>query len=68
MPTKKRKVILHRVAKTVVKNYTTPEKTIIRDIHVTFPVKETTWLTDPVTYPRWVIMLIVLVWATSLLL
>lgn len=58
MPTNKRKVILHRVAKTEIKNYTTPEKTIIKDIHITFPVDNTNWFTKPITYPRWAILVI----------
>jgi hypothetical protein len=58
MKTNKRKVILHRVQKTVVKNYTTPQETIIRDIHITIPQKEYNWFNTPITYPRWIILLI----------
>lgn len=58
---RRRKTILHRVEKTEVKNYITPEKTVFKDIHVTILPKETTWLTDPISYPRWVLLLMLAV-------
>ena len=58
MRTKKRRIVLHRVAKTEIKNYTTPEKTIIRDVVINWPAKTTNWFTEPISYPRWAILLI----------
>ena len=57
---KKRKTIFHRIEKTEIKNYNTPE-TVLKSIHITVLPKETTWLTDPVSYPRWVFLLMLLV-------
>lgn len=58
MKSKKRKVILHRIAKTEVKNYITPEKTVFKDVHITFAPIKYNWFTQPLTYPRWVVLLI----------
>ena len=55
---KRRKTILHRIEKTEIKNYITPEKTIIRDIQVILTPKDTNWFTEPITYPRWSILVI----------
>lgn len=60
MKSKKRKVIIHRVAKTEVKNYITPEKTIFKDVHITLSNPEYNWLTQPITYPRWAILLVII--------
>jgi hypothetical protein len=59
MTTRKRKVVLHRIAKTEIKNYTTPEKTILRDIHITIEPEKHNWFTAPMTYPRWEVILII---------
>ena len=63
MVSKKRRTIIHRIQKTEIKNYTMPQEKII----ITFPKADTNWLTELVSYPRYIILLISMLLLSSIL-
>lgn len=57
MPNRKRKVVLHRVAKTENRIYNQPVREVVRDIQVAVQPQQCSWLTQPIQHPRWVFLL-----------
>jgi hypothetical protein len=59
MPNRKRKVVLHRIAKTETRVYNQPVREVVRDIQVVFEPQKYNWLTQPIQHPRWFWLVVV---------